>query len=81
MYDLIDTKRSVRKLYTESLIGRGDITVEEAEQALQDYQEQLGEGLRRDPRRPLAAGSGQVAETRRPSSRCAMHDRRSPRRP
>ncbi|MFC8802586.1 multifunctional oxoglutarate decarboxylase/oxoglutarate dehydrogenase thiamine pyrophosphate-binding subunit/dihydrolipoyllysine-residue succinyltransferase subunit [Streptomyces anthocyanicus] len=41
MYDLIDKKRSVRKLYTESLIGRGDITLEEAEQALQDYQGQL----------------------------------------
>src|SRR4051794_37059212 len=41
MYDLIDAKRSVRKIYTESLIGRGDITVEEAEAALRDYQEQL----------------------------------------
>ncbi|MFE9389241.1 multifunctional oxoglutarate decarboxylase/oxoglutarate dehydrogenase thiamine pyrophosphate-binding subunit/dihydrolipoyllysine-residue succinyltransferase subunit [Streptomyces sp. NPDC006784] len=41
MYDLIDRKRSVRKLYTESLIGRGDITLEEAEQALQDFQGQL----------------------------------------
>ncbi|TDC77605.1 multifunctional oxoglutarate decarboxylase/oxoglutarate dehydrogenase thiamine pyrophosphate-binding subunit/dihydrolipoyllysine-residue succinyltransferase subunit [Streptomyces hainanensis] len=41
MYDLIDKKRSVRKLYTESLIGRGDITLEEAEQALQDFQDQL----------------------------------------
>ncbi|MFJ8952432.1 multifunctional oxoglutarate decarboxylase/oxoglutarate dehydrogenase thiamine pyrophosphate-binding subunit/dihydrolipoyllysine-residue succinyltransferase subunit [Streptomyces sp. NPDC102381] len=41
MYDLIDKKRSVRKLYTESLIGRGDITLEEAEQALQDFQGQL----------------------------------------
>ncbi len=41
MYDLIDAKRSVRKLYTEALIGRGDISVEEAEQALRDYQEQL----------------------------------------
>ena len=41
MYDLIEQKRSVRKLYTESLIGRGDITVEEAEQALRDYQQQL----------------------------------------
>ncbi len=35
MYDLIEQKRSVRKLYTESLIGRGDITLEEAEQVLQ----------------------------------------------
>lgn len=41
MYDLIEQKRSVRKLYTESLIGRGDITIEEAEQVLKDYQAQL----------------------------------------
>ncbi|TIC84095.1 multifunctional oxoglutarate decarboxylase/oxoglutarate dehydrogenase thiamine pyrophosphate-binding subunit/dihydrolipoyllysine-residue succinyltransferase subunit [Nocardioides sp. GY 10127] len=41
MYDLIEQKRSVRKLYTESLIGRGDITIEEAEQVLRDYQQQL----------------------------------------
>jgi 2-oxoglutarate decarboxylase len=41
MYQIIDTKRSVRKLYTEELIGRGDITVEEAELALRDYQNQL----------------------------------------
>ncbi len=44
MYDLIENKRSVRKLYTEALVGRGDITVEEAEQALRDYQQQL-EGM------------------------------------
>jgi 2-oxoglutarate dehydrogenase E1 component len=41
MYSLIEAKRSVRKLYTEALIGRGDITVEDAERALRDYQEQL----------------------------------------
>ncbi len=41
MYQVIDEKRSVRKLYTESLIGRGDITIEEAEHALVDYQNQL----------------------------------------
>jgi len=41
MYDIIDAKRSVRKLYTEALIGRGDITVAEAEEALRDYQEKL----------------------------------------
>jgi 2-oxoglutarate decarboxylase len=41
MYDLIEQKRSVRKLYTEQLIGRGDITIEEAEQVLKDYQQQL----------------------------------------
>jgi 2-oxoglutarate dehydrogenase E1 component len=41
MYNLIDAKRSTRKLYTEGLIGRGDISVEEAEQALREYQEHL----------------------------------------
>lgn len=41
MYNLIEAKRSVRKLYTEALIGRGDISQEEAEQALRDYQERL----------------------------------------
>ena len=41
MYSIIDSKRSVRKHYTEALIGRGDITVEEAEEALRHFQEQL----------------------------------------
>ncbi len=41
MYDVIDTKRSVRKSYTESLIGRGDLSMKEAEDALRDYQGQL----------------------------------------
>jgi 2-oxoglutarate dehydrogenase E1 component len=41
MYDIIDNKRSVRKLYTEALVGRGDITLEDAEAALKDFQAQL----------------------------------------
>jgi 2-oxoglutarate decarboxylase len=41
MYDVIDTKRGSRKSYTESLIGRGDISMKEAEDALRDYQGQL----------------------------------------
>jgi 2-oxoglutarate decarboxylase len=41
MYQIIDTKRSVRKLYTEELIGRGDITVDDAQEQLRDYQQQL----------------------------------------
>ncbi len=41
MYDIIDNKRSVRKLYTEALVGRGDITLEDAEAALKDFQQQL----------------------------------------
>ncbi|MCL6538830.1 MAG: multifunctional oxoglutarate decarboxylase/oxoglutarate dehydrogenase thiamine pyrophosphate-binding subunit/dihydrolipoyllysine-residue succinyltransferase subunit [Acidothermus sp.] len=45
MYDLIDAKRSVRKLYTEALIGRGDITIDEAEAALRDYRARLEEAF------------------------------------
>ncbi|TCI97527.1 multifunctional oxoglutarate decarboxylase/oxoglutarate dehydrogenase thiamine pyrophosphate-binding subunit/dihydrolipoyllysine-residue succinyltransferase subunit [Aeromicrobium sp. IC_218] len=41
MYDTINAKKSVRKLYTEALVGRGDITLEEAEAALADYQAKL----------------------------------------
>jgi 2-oxoglutarate decarboxylase len=41
MYAIIDQKRSVRKHYTESLIGRGDITLDEAEVALRHFQEEL----------------------------------------
>ncbi len=37
MYDTIEAKKSVRKLYTEALVGRGDITMEEAEEALNEY--------------------------------------------
>ena len=50
MYDLIEQKRSVRKLYTEALIGRGDITVEEAEQALKRLPAAARAGLRRGAR-------------------------------
>ncbi|MDQ0613249.1 2-oxoglutarate decarboxylase [Microbacterium sp. W4I4] len=41
MTDLIQAKRSVRKLYTEALVGRGDITEEEYEQAKDDFQRRL----------------------------------------
>ncbi len=41
MSDVIDLKRGVRKAYTEALIGRGDISMKEAEDALRDYQGQL----------------------------------------
>ncbi len=41
MTDLIQAKRSVRRLYTESLVGRGDITEEEYELAKRDFQDRL----------------------------------------
>ncbi|WP_345801958.1 multifunctional oxoglutarate decarboxylase/oxoglutarate dehydrogenase thiamine pyrophosphate-binding subunit/dihydrolipoyllysine-residue succinyltransferase subunit [Microbacterium sp. AZCO] len=41
MTNLIEAKRSVRRLYTESLVGRGDITEEEYEKAKLDFQNGL----------------------------------------
>jgi len=41
MYERIEQKRSVRKLYTEALVKRGDITMDEAEQALDDFSARL----------------------------------------
>ncbi|TQJ32664.1 multifunctional oxoglutarate decarboxylase/oxoglutarate dehydrogenase thiamine pyrophosphate-binding subunit/dihydrolipoyllysine-residue succinyltransferase subunit [Microbacterium sp. SLBN-146] len=41
MTNLIEAKRSVRRLYTESLVGRGDITEEEYEKSKQDFQNRL----------------------------------------
>jgi 2-oxoglutarate dehydrogenase E1 component len=41
MYQRIDQRRSVRKLYTETLVKRGDITLDEAEQALDDFSARL----------------------------------------
>jgi len=41
MYKRIDARRSVRKLYTEALVKKGDISLEEAEAALDDFQTRL----------------------------------------
>jgi 2-oxoglutarate dehydrogenase E1 component len=43
MYKLIDAKRTTRTLYTDALVGRGDITPAEAEEIARDYQAQLEE--------------------------------------
>jgi 2-oxoglutarate decarboxylase len=45
MYSKIDQHRSVRKLYTESLVKRGHLTLEEAERSLDDFQQRLQESL------------------------------------
>ena len=41
MYEVIAQRRSVRKLYTELLVNRGDLTIEEAEKALEDFRLRL----------------------------------------
>ena len=45
MYKAIEARRSVRKLYTEALVKRGDISLEEAEAALDDFQGRLQDAL------------------------------------
>jgi 2-oxoglutarate decarboxylase len=64
MYDLVEAKRSTRKVYTESLIARGDITMEEAEAALRDYQQQLERAFTET--RDAAARPAEPGTVRRP---------------
>jgi len=45
MYNLIEAKRSVRTLYTEALMGRGDLTPEELEAAQRDFHNRLEEAF------------------------------------
>ena len=45
MYAKIDERRSVRKLFTESLVKRGQLSLDEAEQALDDFQSKLQQAL------------------------------------
>jgi 2-oxoglutarate dehydrogenase E1 component len=41
MYEVIGRRRSVRKLYTETLVNRGDLTLEQCEAALEDFRSRL----------------------------------------
>ncbi len=59
MYERIAAKRSVRKLYTERLINRGDLTLEEAKTALADYKVRLEEAFAQT--RDLAGGTAPAA--------------------
>ncbi len=45
MYRAIAERRSVRKLFVESLVKRGELTLDEAEQALADFQGKLQQSL------------------------------------
>ena len=65
MYRAIDSRRSVRKLFTEALVRRGDITLDEAEAALDDFQHRLQQAL--DETRSTA-----------PPRRCRRPGRRRP---
>ena len=68
MYQIIDGKRSVRRIYTEALIGRGDLSPEDAEEALRDYHTQLERvfnevrDLEKARRRAVPVGGGRAAD-------------------
>ncbi len=68
MYKRIEARRSVRKLYTEALVKRGDITIEEAERALDDFQSRLQDAL--DQTRQHAPAPGGKARVPPPPLGC-----------
>src|SRR5690625_5650670 len=45
MYNLISNKTSTRRLYVDALVGRGDISQEEADQAAAGYKNRLAAGF------------------------------------
>ena len=59
MYEVIGNRRSVRKLYTELLVNRGDLTLEDAEKAFEDFRARLEEAF------------GETHTSERPSSTLA----------
>jgi len=66
MYELIKVHRSVRKIYTETLVRRGDIGLDEAEAALKDFSRRLQVAL--DETRASAPPMPTVLPKRRPSA-------------
>ena len=78
MYKAIAERRSVRKLYVEALVKRGELTVEEAEGALADFQTKLQVAL--DETRAQAPEAVKAAEAAQAGRRAAARrDRRRPR--
>jgi len=65
MYRRIDAKRTVRKIYTEQLVKRGDISIDEAEEALNDFQSRLQTAL--DETKQAAPPSGTRAQAAPPA--------------
>jgi len=72
MYNLIEAKRSVRTLYTEALVGRGDITQEEYEAAHRDFQDSLERAFAETHAAQTGSmpivGAGSVSDLEKPGS-------------
>jgi len=60
MYRRIESHRSVRKHYLESLVKRGDITLEEAEQAMDAFRAKLQQALEKTRIQTAHDGSGET---------------------
>ena len=69
MYDVVDIKRGVRKSYTEALIGRGDISLKEAEDALARLPGPARAGVQRGPRTGEARRAAERVGRGRPDAR------------
>ena len=69
MYQKIERQRSVRKLYTETLVNRGDVGVDEAERLLGDFKKRLD------------AAFGEVEQSPRPLATVGRFRQRLPRKP
>ncbi|MDQ4004692.1 MAG: multifunctional oxoglutarate decarboxylase/oxoglutarate dehydrogenase thiamine pyrophosphate-binding subunit/dihydrolipoyllysine-residue succinyltransferase subunit, partial [Actinomycetota bacterium] len=52
MYRKIRELRSIRKRYVETLVNRGDLSIEEAEQALEEFKQRLQQAHDETPREP-----------------------------
>ncbi len=68
MYSKIEQRRSVRKLYTERLVRRGDISLDQATEALEDFQTRLDEAFERTKE----TAPPQARRTSEPASRPRM---------
>ncbi len=73
MYENIDSHPSVRELYTRNLVGRGDITQEEADRAAADFDARMQSAL--DETRAEKEAAGEHSGTRKAANE---NDRASP---
>ena len=62
LYRKIEAKRSPRKLYTEALLRRGEMSPEEAEKMLDDYRDRLQEAFDRTKELETAKPKGESFE-------------------
>ncbi len=69
MYRTIDARLSTRRLYTAALVGRGDLTAEEAERALASYRNTLEQAFQqvKDASAPVSAEPGSWSNTAAPA--------------